>query len=64
MVVNEGTLVREEVDTPLVTSAPDPQCEEGKVIMSQANVEGESNRQAEREDSLGTEKKMLRLWQK
>ena len=57
VVVSEGTLVGEEVNTPIVTLAPDPQCEEGKVIMSQADVEGELNREAECEESLGTEKK-------
>ena len=41
MVVSEGNLVGEEVNTPIVTLAHDPQCEEGNVIMSQADVEGE-----------------------
>ena len=57
VVLSEDTLVGEEVDTSLVTSPFDPQCEEGKVIMSQADVEEELNREAEREESLRTEKK-------
>ena len=56
VLVSQGNVVEAEEDAPpVVTSEPEPQSEEVKVVVEHADV-GDESREIEREESLGTER--------